>query len=70
MKASLRNSAPTTHCRSWHDLARRLARHSSWLHQSAPQTKASSTKIERWCKQLATFPNIRTTERAQRGGQR
>jgi hypothetical protein len=70
MKASLHKSARTTHCPTWHELARRLALHISWLHQSAPQTKASRTKIEQWLKQLATFPNTGATERGRRGGQR
>ena len=70
MKASPHKSARTTRCPTWHELARRLALHISWLHQSAPQTKASRTKIERWRKQLATFPNTRAIEGAQRGGQR
>ncbi len=70
MKSSPHKSARTTHCPTWHELARRLAVHITWLHQSVPQTKASRTKIERWRKRLATFPNARTTERARRGGQR
>ena len=70
MKASAHKSDRTTRCPSWHELTRRLALYISWLHQKAPQTKASRTKIEGWCKQLAAFPNTRATERAQRGGQR
>jgi hypothetical protein len=69
MKASSHKSARTTQCPTWHELARRLALHISWLHQSAPQTKASRTKIERWWKQLATSPDTGATERSQRGGQ-
>jgi len=63
MKASLHKSAPTTRCPTWHELARGLAQHITWLHQSAPRTKASRTKIERWRKQLATFPNTRAPGR-------
>jgi len=70
MKASPNKSACTARCPTWHELTRRLALYISWLHQNAPQTKASRTKIERWRKQLATFPNTGATERAQKGGPR
>jgi hypothetical protein len=69
MKTSLDKSTRMTHGPTWHELARHLALHINWLHQSAPQTRTSRTKIERWRRQLATFPDARTTERARRGGQ-
>ena len=70
MNPSAHKSDRTTRCPTWHELTRDLALYISWLHQNAPHTKASRTKIERWRKQLAAFPNTRATERAQRGGQR
>lgn len=68
MKAIRRERARTIHCPTWREIA-----HSAWPCISAgsirPQTKASSSKIERWRKQLGTFPPTRATERAQREGQ-
>jgi hypothetical protein len=69
MRASVHNTAPATHCPTWHELVHRLAVHLSWLHHSVPQTKASRIKIERWRKQLGIFPTTRATGHAQRGGQ-
>ena len=69
MKVARRNSARIIHCPTWREFAYSLAQHTNGLHQSALQTKGSRTKIERWPKQLGTFPTTRATERAQREGE-
>ncbi len=70
MKIHPRKRARPTQSPTWHELARRLAIHINWLERSLAQTKASRTKIERWRKQLNTFPTAGTAPHPQRGGQR